>query len=68
MPSSRTLVHLSPDPGTAIRVGQRHGKPVVLEVAAGQMHAEGFKFYRSDNGIWLTEHVPATYLVFPSDG
>jgi putative RNA 2'-phosphotransferase len=62
---SRQHLHLSGDRATAIAVGQRHGKPVVLVVQAGAMHAAGMVFYRSENGVWLTEHVPVEYLVFP---
>lgn len=62
---NRNHVHLSPDAETAIKVGRRHGKPVVLEIHAAKMDAEGFKFYLSDNGIWLTDHVPVKYLVPP---
>lgn len=61
----RHHVHLSPDPETARRVGARHGRPVVLEVAAPDMVADGFAFFRSDNGVWLTEAVPAAYLASP---
>jgi putative RNA 2'-phosphotransferase len=59
---SRHHVHLSPDAETATKVGQRHGQPVVLLVDAATMHASGTKFYLSDNGVWLTEHVPARFL------
>src|SRR3954470_6981802 len=38
---SRHHVHLSPDRATAVKVGARHGKPVVFEIAAGKMHADG---------------------------
>jgi putative RNA 2'-phosphotransferase len=58
----RHHVHLSEDLETARRVGARRGKPVILSVAAGRMHAEGFKFYRSANGVWLTNSVPADFL------
>lgn len=61
-PGSRKQVHLSPDETTAIAVGQRHGKPVVLRVAAGEMHAQGYAFFRADNGVWLTDHVPPQFL------
>jgi putative RNA 2'-phosphotransferase len=54
--------HLSADMQTALQVGQRHGKPVVFEVLAGQMSGEGMLFYVSDNGVWLTEFVPVQYL------
>lgn len=60
----RQHVHLSAEQSTAIQVGQRHGKPVVFSVSAGQMHHDGFLFYLSDNGVWLTDHVPAKYLSF----
>ncbi len=59
---SRTHVHLSADYATAVKVGTRHGKPIVLEVQAGQMAAEGFLFYQAENGVWLTERVPPEYL------
>jgi putative RNA 2'-phosphotransferase len=57
-PGRRTHVHLSADPDTAVAVGRRHGRPVVLRVAAGRMHRAGHAFYRSDNGVWLTGAVP----------
>ena len=59
----RLYVHLSKDYATAIKVGQRHGKPVVLLVDSGRMYKDGYKFYLSANDVWLTEHVPAEYLV-----
>jgi putative RNA 2'-phosphotransferase len=55
-------VHLSGDRATAERVGGRRGVPVVLTVAAGRMAEAGFAFYRSENGVWLTAHVPPGYL------
>ena len=60
----RQHVHLSKEQSTAVQVGQRHGKPVVFSVSAGQMYQDGFVFYLSDNGVWLTDHVPAKYLSF----
>lgn len=58
----RLHVHLSKDMETAIQVGQRHGKPVVFKVLAGQMYQDSFMFYISDNGVWLTDCVPVKYL------
>ena len=49
---------------TAHKVGQRHGKPAVLRIAAGQMQRDGHTFYQSDNGVWLTDHVPLAYITF----
>ena len=43
-------------------MGQRHGKPVVYRVNSGQMAKEGFTFYLSVNGVWLTKAVPVQYL------
>ena len=61
-PKSRLYVHLSHDTDTATKVGQRHGKPIIYEVNAKQMHQDGYKFYRSVNGVWLTKEVPVGYL------
>jgi putative RNA 2'-phosphotransferase len=62
MPKSRLYVHLSADKETATSVGARHGVPVVYIVDSAAMHADGFDFYLSKNGVWLTEAVPAKYL------
>ena len=55
---SRQHVHLSSDSETAIKVGQRHGKPFVFKVFADQMYNDNFQFFISDNGVWLTDNVP----------
>ena len=60
---SRLYVHLSKDVDTAIKVGKRHGKPVLYKVRALDMHNDGYKFYLSKNGVWLTKEVPVKYLV-----
>jgi putative RNA 2'-phosphotransferase len=60
----RHHVHLSPDVETARAVGGRRGQPVVLRVSAGRMHADGYVFYVSANGVWLTDEVPPAYLTF----
>lgn len=63
IPKSRLYVHLSKDKDTAVKVGQRHGKPVLYIVKAGEMYRDGYRFYLSKNGVWLTKKVPAEYLV-----
>ncbi len=59
---ARHHVHLSADTATALKVGQRHGKPLIFIVGAAKMRAEGYTFFRSTNGVWLVDHVPAQYL------
>jgi putative RNA 2'-phosphotransferase len=56
-------VHLSKDTETARKVGARRGKPIILQVDAGKLHGQGFKFFLSVNGVWLTDSVPAAFLV-----
>lgn len=62
IPKSRLYVHLSEDVATANAVGKRHGKPIVYIVKSGKMYLDGYTFYRSVNGVWLTKHVPKQYL------
>ena len=64
---SRQHVHLSSDRDTAFKVGGRHGRPVVLHVRAGEMHARGAAFYRADNGVWLTDAVAAEFIDWPDE-
>jgi putative RNA 2'-phosphotransferase len=54
-------VHLSAEIQTTIKVGQRHGKPIVLIVLAQKMHESGHQFYLSDKGVWLTQSVPIQF-------
>ena len=61
-PQGRLYVHLSPNEDTARKVGQRHGKPVVFTVKAGEMSRAGYKFFLSVNGVWLTGRVPPEFL------
>ncbi len=59
---ARHHVHLSPDVPTATKVGARHGRPVVFAVDAAGMARDGHAFFRSANGVWLVDAVPASYL------
>lgn len=60
--SGRHHVHLSVEIRTAIGVGARHGAPALLQVDTAGMTAAGHEFFEADNGVWLTDHVPARYL------
>ena len=61
---NRHHVHLSSDETTAKKVGQRHGAPVVLKVKSKAMHDAGHAFFMSDNGVWLTDSVPVTFIIY----
>jgi putative RNA 2'-phosphotransferase len=65
---SRHDVHLTASAETARTVGSRHGKPVVLTIAARKMSDDGYKFYVTPNGVWLTDTVPPQYIVSKSSG
>jgi len=59
---SRLYVHLSSNYDTAVTVGSKHGKCVVFQVDTKRMSEDGYKFYLSVNGVWLTKEVPIEYL------
>lgn len=63
---NRHAVHLSQNLDTAVKVGSRHGSVVIIEIDSKKMYEDGFDFYKSDNGVWLVDHVPVKYfkLVF----
>lgn len=60
----RHHVHLSTDEATALKVGQRHGHPIVLKIFARRMHEAGSSFFLSENGVWLVDHVPVSEIDF----
>lgn len=62
LPMGRLHVHLSSDEETAVKVGRRHGRPVVYRVDSQRMVCEGHEFLLSENGVWLTKAVPPQYL------
>lgn len=64
LPKSRLYVHLTDNVDAAMGVGARHGEPVVFCVDAKVMHDYGFVFYKSVNGVWLTERVPNEFLLY----
>jgi len=58
----RHHVHLSADVTTATTVGDRRGQAVILNIDAARMHADGHQFFVTANQVWLTDHVPPSYL------
>ncbi len=61
----RHHVHLSPDVETAAIVGKRKGEPVILKIKAKEMYTNNYKFFCTDNNVWLTVGVPLEYIIFP---
>lgn len=62
VPMHRHFVHISPDYETAVKVGSRHGNPVVLVINAKQFVADGNELYVSSNGVWQAKSVPTKYF------
>jgi putative RNA 2'-phosphotransferase len=61
----RLHVHLTDDIMVASSVGIRYSKmnkPIILEIDSDAMFADGYKFYLSENGVWLTDNVPLKYI------
>ena len=59
---NRNHVHLSKDIETSIKVGTRHGKPIVLTIDTKAMLDDGIRFYLSENQVWLTNYVEPKYI------
>jgi len=59
---NRHAVHLSENITTATNVASRRGKPIILEINSKWMFADNIKFFKSKNGVWLTEEVPTKYI------
>ena len=65
---NRLYVHLSVDEETARKVAERRvGQSMICRIDAGSMARDGHKFYRSLNGVWLTDHVPPKYIMVLKD-
>lgn len=60
---NRQHVHLSQDIETATKVGMRHGKPIILTINTEKMFDDGIEFYLSENNVWLTDFIDATYIL-----
>lgn len=62
-PGARRHVHLSADARTAELVARRRAGPhVTLVVRASDLARAGHAFLRAENGVWLTEHVPPSFI------
>lgn len=61
-PRKRQHVHLTGSERTAVATGARHGRPAVLRVRAGELHAKGEVFMQASNGVWLCARAPASFI------
>lgn len=63
---SRHHVHLTKDLGVAEQVGMRYAKHKhylwIITIEAKRMWEDGFEFFVTENGVWLTDHVPSRYF------
>lgn len=60
---NRQYVHLSETIEDAVKVGKRHGEPVVLSINTQNVINDGGYFYRVPNGIWLSEFIMPQHLL-----
>ena len=61
----RQHVHMTDKKDVAYSVGKRYSgrkEPVILLIDSAHMYADGFKFFLSDNKVWLTDNVPPKYI------
>jgi len=64
LPMKRQYVHLSIDRSTAELVGRRRkGELVVLTIKAKEAFLDNIKFYKEENGVWLSNVIPSKYII-----
>lgn len=67
VPNQRASVHLTDDKEVAIQVGMRYAKSkdnlVLLEIDTKRMQADGYVIQTTGTSTYLTERVPAEYLI-----
>ncbi len=51
------------DTETALIVGKRRDdNPVLLEINAKQVYADGVSFYIGNDKVWLSDNIPSKYI------
>ncbi len=65
LPMKRQYVHLSQNVDDAVGVASRRisKKIKVLQIESQKAHKEGIKFYKENEGIWLSDAVPPQYII-----
>lgn len=65
--AKRHHVHLTDNRETAVQVGIRYAKNEqnlwIIEIKSKLMDFDGYKFYKTENNVWLTDHVPPKYIL-----
>jgi putative RNA 2'-phosphotransferase len=64
LPMGRQFVHLTETIDTALSVGARHGKPIIVDVDVKRLANDGWKFYQASDNVWLTSAIPVKYMNF----
>jgi putative RNA 2'-phosphotransferase len=63
----RNHVHLTDNKETAYSVGMRYAKYRnkiwMITIDANHMNEDGYEFFKSENGVYLTEEVPSKYFI-----
>ena len=61
----RFFVHLTSNFDYAASVGTAKGEACILRVRARLAHEAGVPFYRANSHVWLTNEIPAAFLMVP---
>jgi hypothetical protein len=56
-------VHLTDNYDLAKKIGERHGKPIVIELNTQRLLKDNWQFYKTEQNVWLTNDVPIDYLI-----
>lgn len=65
LPMERQYVHLSIDKESAAIVGgRREGEIIIIIVNSKEASLGKVKFYKEENGIWLSDPIPPIFLTF----
>ena len=59
---NRHHVHLTENKAIALDCGRRYGKGVSLTIDSARMYVAGYRFFISENSVWLTVAVPPEFI------
>ena len=61
-PQKRQHVHLVETIEAAVKIGSRHGKPIVLQIPARELFQQGHRFVPTGEGVWLSAPIAPEWL------